>query len=101
MNWNEDLPDVDKWQPYSGQGQTLSSGLLLTCQAAQSRIIAEAEIERKFNIHNFDSGPGVEDIVRQELSKLLPSRYLIDNGVVNDQQGRTAGDCDVVIRDPI
>ena len=73
---------------------------MLSCQAAQSRIIAEAEIERRFNIDNFDSGAGVEDIVRQEVSKLLPSRYSVDPGVINDADGRTAGDSDVVIRDP-
>ncbi len=101
MNWNEQLPDVDKWQPYSGRRETLSSGLLLTCQVAQNRIIAEAEIEKKFNIRNFDSGLGVEDVVRQEISKLLPRRYFVDKGVVNDRKGRTAEDCDIVIRDPI
>ena len=72
---------------------------MLTCQAAQRRIIAEADIERGFNINGFDSGLGVEDIVRQELSKLLPDRYAIDPGVVNDRDGKTAGECDILVRD--
>ena len=101
MEWNDNVPDVREWQPRLGQGATLSSGLLVTCQAVQSRIIREAEIERTFNIDNFDSGPGLEDLVRQEISRLLPDRYLVDAGVVNDRDGRTAGDYDIVIRDPI
>ncbi len=99
MEWKENLPDVSNWQPNADRNETLSAGLLLTCQAAQARIVSEAAIERQFNIQNFDSGPGVEDIVRQELAKLLPSRYAIDPGVVNDRDGNTAGDFDILIRD--
>ena len=99
MDWHEGLPDASKWQPDAGREETLSAGLLFTCQAAQSRIIAEAAVERRFNVNNFDSGPGVEDVVRQELAKLLPDRYRIDPGVVSDRDGRTAGDCDILIRD--
>ena len=101
MKWNEDLPDISHWLPDASHTENLRSGLLLTCQAAQSRIIAEAGIERRFNINNFDSGSGVEDIVRQELSKLLPERYAVDTGVINDKEGKTAGDCDIVIRDSL
>ena len=43
----------------------------------------------------------MEDIVRQEFAKLLPSRYAIDPGVVNDHDGHTAGDFDILIRDRI
>ena len=41
----------------------------------------------------------MEDIVRQELAKLLPSRYAIDPGVVNDRDGKTAGEFDILMRD--
>ena len=101
MDRNDNLPDVSQWQPNSSSKENLGNGLLLTCQAAQSRIVAEAKIERRFNINNFDSGSGVEDIVRQEISKLLPGRYFVDSGVINDHKGRTAGDCDVVVRNGI
>ena len=98
MEWNENLPDVSSWQPRIDKIATLRNGLLLTCQAIQSRIVSEGEIERRFNIDNFDSGPGVEDLVRRELSQLLPSRYSVDAGVVNDQYGRTSGDHEILIR---
>ena len=101
MQWQENLPDVSQWQPDYNHKENLGDGLLLTCQAAQSRIVAEAEIERKFNINNFDSGSGVEDIVRQEVLKLLPDRYAVDPGVVNDQDGRTAGEFDILIRNKL
>ena len=73
----------------------------MTCQAIQRRIINEATIEEGFNIRNFDAGPALEDIVRQELGKLLPDRYSVDKGVVNDSEGRTTGDCDVLITNRI
>ena len=72
MNWKDKLPDVGKWQPQSEKSETLSAGLEMTCQAVQSRIVDEANIEEGFSINNYDAGPGLEDIVRQELSKLLP-----------------------------
>ncbi|MDE2704941.1 MAG: hypothetical protein OXI35_07720, partial [Gemmatimonadota bacterium] len=97
MTWKDDLPDIDKWQPISDKSKTLSAGLEITCQAAQRRIVNEADIEERFNINNYDAGPGLEDIVRQEISTLLPNRYSVDAGVVNDQNGKTAGDCDVLI----
>ena len=101
MNWNENLPDVNGWQPRSHRDSTLSEALLMSCKAAQSRILREAEIERSFNIDNFDSGSGLEDLVRQEISHLLPERYSVDTGVVNDCLGHTAGECDIVIKDRI
>ena len=101
MKWNEKLPDVTKWQPRSHREDTLSGALLMTCQAAQHRILREGETERSFSVDNFDSGLGLEELVRQELSNLLPDRYSVDAGVVNDCEGRTAGDYDVVVRDRI
>ena len=101
MNWEENLPDVNVWKPRDNKTNTLSNGLLLTCQAVQSRIVREAEIERQFNIDNFDSGPGIEDLVRRELSQLLPTRYSVDCGVVDDQVGQTAGDYEVLIRNQL
>ena len=99
MKWSDDLPDVRSWQPRSDKQVTLSAGLMLTCQAAQARIVSETENEKRFNIDNYDSGPGVEDVVRQELSRLLPCRYCVDAGVVNDKEGKTAGDFEIVVRD--
>ena len=101
MNWDENLPDVSTWQPRIDRIATLQNGLLRTCQAIQSRIVREAEIERRFNIDNYDSGPGIEDLVRRELSQLLPSRYCVDAGVVNDKDGQTAGDYEVLIRNQL
>ena len=99
MEWRDNLPDVSGWRPRADRSDTLSSGLLVTCKAIQRRILCETTIERDFNIDNYDSGPGVEDLVRRELAKLLPTRYSVHAGVVNDRDGRTAGDYDVVVRD--
>lgn len=48
-------------------------------------------------VDNYDSGPGVEDIVREELTNLLPSRYATKAGVLNDSFGQTGGDYDIVV----
>ena len=98
MKWNKNLPDVSAWQPRSGRQETLRNALMMTCRVAQRRIVARAETETEFNIHNFDSGAGVEDIVREEVASLLPLRYSVDAGVVSDRHGNTAGDCDLVVR---
>ncbi|TDC65795.1 hypothetical protein E1200_17855 [Actinomadura sp. GC306] len=54
-------------------------------------------MERDSNIHNFDSGWALEEIVRDEISTLLPKRYHVTAGVVTDRDGSSAGDCDVII----
>ena len=101
MGPNDEIPDVSKWQPRSDRSDTLDKSLLMTCQAIQSRILSEANVEKGFNIDNFDSGSGLEDIVRRQLSELLPSRYSVDAGVVNDRNGLTAGDYEILIRNGI
>ena len=100
MNWDESLPDVNCWQPIQNNN-ALKSALEITCQLSQHRITSRSKAEVRFNIFNYDSGLGVEDIVREELSNLLPDRYSIEAGVVNDRHGKTAGDCDLIIRDRI
>lgn len=98
---NPNLPDVSAWQPAASSGASLGNALMTTCQIAQRRIVSRAEAEIRFNIQHFDSGAGVEDVVREELGNLLPQRYSVDAGVIDDRGGRTAGDCDVLIRDPL
>ena len=98
---NRNLPDVTQWQPTVSSEAGLRDALMTTCQIGQRRIVTRAEAEIRYNIQNFDSGPGVEDVVREELANLLPARYSVDAGTVNDRTGRTAGDCDALIRDPL
>ena len=101
MDWNADFPDVSRWQPRATAAVPLREALLKTCRVAQKRIVAGAAAEAAFNIDNYDAGPGVEEIVREEVTRLLPSRYAVEPGVVNDRRGHTAGDCDLLIRDAI
>ena len=99
--WDEDLPEVSRWQPRAANHGTLGNSLMITCQIAQTRILARAEAEVRFNLDNFDSGAGVEDVVREELANLLPARYAVSSGIVSDRKGLTAGDCDLLVRDHI
>ena len=101
LKWNEKLPDVSGWRPRDNAAAPLREALLKTCRVAQRRIVAGSEAETVFNIDNYDAGAGVEDIVREEHRRLLPNRYMVDAGVVNDRHGSTAGDCDLLIRDAV
>jgi hypothetical protein len=91
------LPDTSKWQPKQDRRLALSNTRLQTCQSVEARIRAESDIEKNFNINNFDSGPGIEDIVRDQMRMLLPDRYAIVPGVVIDENGDNCGECDLLI----
>lgn len=67
------------------------------CRAAEERIQLRAAYERGMNVDNFDSGAGVEDVVREEVANVLPRRYSTKAGVLNDRHGKTGGDYDLVI----
>lgn len=99
MTWNKPLPDVQTWQPKVTKDKTLGNALMITCQYVQARIVTRANAEIKFNVQNYDSGLGTEEIVREELARLMPNRYSVSPGVISDRLGRTAGDCDLIVRD--
>ena len=100
MPWNNPIPDVKSWQPKVSKDATLRNSLMITCQFAQARIVTRANAEIAFKVQNFDSGLGTEEIVREELVRLLPNRYGVSPGLISDCQGYTAGDCDLIVRDP-
>jgi hypothetical protein len=93
----KELPDTSKWQPRKDATETLRAIFYKRCQQIESLIIAKAKQEQELNIDNFDSGSGVEDIIRSEFSKLLPDRYYVTKGVINDRNGLTSGDQDIII----
>jgi hypothetical protein len=95
-SWDPDLPDPSLWQP-SQSPEALKASFRNRCLGVERLILLRAELERGMNINNFDSGPGVEDIFREELRRLLPDRYSVRPGVISNSDGFNAGDCDVVI----
>ncbi len=97
MNWDDKLPDTSMWQPREDAAGRLANLFLKRCRQIEQRILVRAAAEKEAMIDNYDAGPGVEDIFREELSQLLPTRYTVRCGTINDRYGRTAGDCDVVI----
>lgn len=94
--WKPDLPDPSQWQPKKSP-EVLKSTFRNRCLGVERLIRLRAELERQSNLQNFDAGPGIEDIFRDELDRLLPDRYAVRPGVVSNRQGLNAGDCDVVI----
>lgn len=96
-NWDPKLPDPTGWQPRTKAAKALSQAFWQRCQGVEQGLLLRAGLERAMNIDNFDSGPGLEDMVREELARILPTRYAVRSGVVSDSAGRTAGDCDVIL----
>ncbi|HEY0734528.1 MAG TPA: DUF6602 domain-containing protein [Herpetosiphonaceae bacterium] len=92
-----ELPDTSVWQPRADKVETLQGAFLKRCIGLEEVIQLRVQLEKEMNIDNYDSGPSVEDILRNELIHLLPNRYSVRSGVINDRYGRTAGDCDIII----
>lgn len=91
------LPSTKKWKPKDSSTETLDTIFLRNCLASEKVIILKSGLEKKMNINNFDSGFGLEEIIREEIRKILPNRYSVYSGVINDKDGKTAGGVDLVI----
>ncbi len=97
--WDPPLgnPNSKGWFPRRLTKDSLRQAFFERCLGVERILMLRAELERRMNIDNFDSGPGFEDILREEMARLLPDRYSVRAGVVSDSEGLSAGDCDVVI----
>jgi hypothetical protein len=91
------LPPVQDWTPRRDKTAVLQDAYRRRCQDIERTIVLRATQERGWNLDNFDSGGGVEEILRDELGRLLPKRYDVGAGIVSDAYGYTAGDCDLVV----
>jgi hypothetical protein len=89
--------DTSKWVPHKAEKNKIGEAFQTKCSGIERLIIAKAELEQNMNLNNFDSGAGIEEIIRGELGNLLPKRYLVSKGVVSDRNGFTAGDVDVIV----
>ncbi len=91
------IPDTNSWRPRADATETLKDIFYKRCLNVESLILEKVKQEQQFNIDDFDSGSGLEDIIRDEFSKILPERYFVTKGTVNDRKGFTAGDQDLII----
>lgn len=91
------IPNTKKWKPRDSSSESLNTAFLKNCLSCEKVIILKSELEKKMNIDNFDSGFGLEEIIREEFRKILPKRYSISTGIINDKNGKTAGGVDIVI----
>jgi hypothetical protein len=91
------FPDTSRWQPKLSKSNTLERAFYLRCLHLEQLTLLRADNEKRLNVYNFDSGPGVEDIVRDGIRQLLPTRYAVDAGLISDRRGYSSGDCDIVI----
>jgi hypothetical protein len=91
------LPDTSKWQPRKISSEPLKAAFLSRCLGVEKLISLRVQLEKEMNMYNFDSGPSVEEIIRDEFGRLLPNRYSVRAGTIVDQEGSTGGDCDLTI----
>jgi hypothetical protein len=89
--------DTSSWQPRKDASESLKDIFYKRCLHAEMLILSKVKQEKEYNIDNFDSGLGVEDIIRAEISNILPERYHVTKGVINDRNGYTSGNHDIVI----
>ena len=94
---SKSIPDTTEWQPRENVADSLQNAFAKSCLGSEKIIRIKSQLERQMNVDNYDSGLGIEDIVREEFRKLCPSRYSISCGVINDRYGRTAGDFDLIV----
>jgi len=92
-----DLPNANEWQPRASATETLQEAFLKRCLAVENLIGLRVQAEQEMNIDNFDSGLGIEDVIRDEMRKILPARYAIEHGVLIDRNGKTGGDYDLLV----
>jgi hypothetical protein len=90
------IPNTAEWKPRYAPDK-LGAVFGAECKAAEERLLQALRHEKDLAIDNFDSGLPFEGLVRRELECLLPRRYAVRSGLVLDRDGRTAGNCDVVV----
>lgn len=91
------IPDVSKWQPRMDKAESLNDIFYKRCLQLEKNIVAKVADEKVFNIENFDSGITAEAFIREAFKNLLPDRYFVTKGIVNDRNGYTAGEQDIII----
>jgi hypothetical protein len=85
------------WAPTDRSRETLSEAYSKRCGFVEENIVRRAVHERAMNVHAFDSGDGIENLVRSEISALFPKRYGFHPLTLTDRQGRSAGDVDIAV----
>lgn len=92
------LPNTSLWQPREpGNANIVSASLAERCATLEQKIILAARSERNLAFDAFNSGTPVEDLLREAIKEVLPTRYEATGGTVVDARGFTSGDMDIVI----
>lgn len=94
---NREIPDVGGWQPRRDNEVWLKSAFIQQCIKSEFAILSGLQAEKSTSLDAFNSGESLEEIIINELSKLIPKRYTITNGIVSDNRGYTAGHCDLIL----
>lgn len=92
-----EIPDTSSWKPKKEHELWLRQAYIEQCSHSEDFILSRLEFEKKTNLQAFDAGLPLEEVVSLEFAKLFPKRYNITNGIVSDNSGQTAGDCDLII----
>lgn len=93
----KEIPNTDDWQPSKERTDSFQKILFEKCRRIEMEIVTKLEEEKSYNINNFDSGLVIEKTIRDSIIRLLPGRYKIHKGIINDREGKTSGEHDIVI----
>jgi hypothetical protein len=95
------LPDTTTWRPREpGNAHTVSTALSERCALLEKKLLLGACSERNLAFDAFDSGVPIEQLLREVIEQLLPTRYETTAGTVVDACGFTAGEMDLVVFNP-
>jgi hypothetical protein len=90
----KDIPNVKKWLPSQGQSG-IAMSFLNQCRISEEIIHNHLRHEQTKNIHPFDSGPTLEEIIIEQFKLLFSKRYSIKSGIICDSKGMTSGHNDI------
>jgi hypothetical protein len=92
-----EIPNTDLWQPKTGTAEILHNIFFRSCVSIEKIIKQKISYEKEVGIYNFSSGISIEEILREEISKILPKRYTTTTSIISDKYGHTAGEVDMAI----
>lgn len=91
------LPEIELWQPSRKNKDSFAQVMFDKCKHLEEELLLKFKNSKTLNLNNFDSGLEAETLLTNTLRKLLPKRYSIYKGILNDRNGFTSGEHDIIL----
>lgn len=76
---------VKSWEP-TQTSDVMQRAFAERCRWIEVSLRVRADAEIAMRAQNWSSGPAIESIFREELGKILPSRYQVTCGTLSDRK---------------